>query len=108
MPLAFRPRQTQLLESAHFVIQNLSSQGALALTGGTTVYVDPTALGYGWFEDSRRSIRRPFPNTYGYEVQAAASSPASDRMDLMTVVTHELGHVLRPVRLCARRASPTT
>ena len=30
------PTQTQLLESAHFVIQNLTGQGALALTAGTT------------------------------------------------------------------------
>ena len=59
------------------MITNLESEGALALTGSNTVQIDSTADGYGWFVDP-----------------AVADSPAAGQMDLLTVVTHELGHIL--------------
>jgi hypothetical protein len=71
------PAQAAVLESAQFVITNLEGQGALALTGGNTIQIDATADGHGWFAD---------PNL--------ADQPTAGKMDLLTVVTHELGHIL--------------
>jgi hypothetical protein len=54
---------------------------------GNTIYVDVTAAGYGWYVDPT-----PFDDSeFGL---AAVDSPAAGRMDLLTVVMHELGHVL--------------
>ena len=71
------PAQVAALRSTQFVITNLESEGALALTGSNTVQIDSTADGYGWFVDP-----------------TVADQPAAGRMDLLTVVTHELGHIL--------------
>jgi uncharacterized repeat protein (TIGR01451 family) len=45
----------------------------LGFTAGGEVWIDPTAAGWGW---------------------STSPSPIPGRMDLVTVVTHELGHVL--------------
>jgi hypothetical protein len=71
------PAQLATLHTTQFVITNLKSEGALALTGSNTVQIDSTADGYGWFVDP-----------------TLADQPAAKRIDLLTVVTHELGHIL--------------
>jgi hypothetical protein len=71
------PAQAATLESAQFVITDLKGQGALALTGGNTIQIDSTADGYGWSIDP-----------------SLADQPTAGKMDLLTVVTHELGHIL--------------
>jgi hypothetical protein len=48
----------------------------LGLAAPGAIYLDPTAEGYGWFTDV-----------------AATATPPADRIDLLTVVTHELGHL---------------
>src|SRR5262249_32495505 len=47
---------------------------------------DSNAAGHGWFIDPTPATDEEFP--------ATAGSPASGRMDLLTVVAHELGHQL--------------
>jgi hypothetical protein len=69
--------QVSALKSATFTITDTRSQGALALTTGTSIKIDPTADGYGWSVDG-----------------SLFDSPAAGRMDLLTTVMHELGHVL--------------
>jgi hypothetical protein len=54
---------------------------------GNTIYVDVTAAGYGWFVD-------PTPADDSEFGLGAADGTAAGRMDLLTVVMHELGHVL--------------
>ncbi len=89
------PAQVAALQSTHFVITNLESQGALALTGSNTVQIDSTADGYGWFVDSSVIDPTAFGiTTTAYSVHAGVDSPAYNHMDLLTVVTHELGHIL--------------
>src|SRR5262249_4705959 len=51
--------------------------GWVGLAGGTRVWMERCGGGYGWFIDP-----------------AAGAGPAAGRMDLLTVVAHELGHVL--------------
>jgi hypothetical protein len=62
---------------------------------GNTVWIDQKAAGHGWFLDagpgSDRAFFRPTPKG---ELHAPAGSPAFGKMDLLTVVVHEMGHVL--------------
>ena len=52
-----------------------------------TVEISPNAAGYGWFVDSDPLDDPAFTNGI-----AQAGSAATNRMDLLTVVLHELGH----------------
>jgi hypothetical protein len=54
---------------------------------GNTISVDVTGAGYGWFID-------PTPADDSEFGPSAAASPAAGRTDLLTVVMHELGHVI--------------
>jgi hypothetical protein len=67
----------------------------LGLAAGNVVTIDADAAGHGWFVDVSPADSSEFRirldrNVFG----AARSSEAFGRMDLLTVVTHELGHVL--------------
>jgi hypothetical protein len=67
----------------------------LGLATGNVVTIDADAAGHGWFVDVSPADSAEFRirldrNVFG----AARSSEAFGRMDLLTVVTHELGHVL--------------
>ena len=61
------------LDGVTFAIAELDGQ-RLGRTLGTTVFIDSDAAGYGWSVD--------------------AAPPAADRIDLLTALAHELGHVL--------------
>jgi hypothetical protein len=64
--------QIARLRQAQFVIASLPA-GMLGDTVGNVIYIDPTAQGYGWSLGAR---------------------PLANRVDLLTVVGHELGHIL--------------
>jgi hypothetical protein len=67
----------------------------LGLTSQNTIWIAPNAAGYGWYIDASPSSYAAFTQVTGTnEVQAAPGSPAYGHVDLLTVVTHELGHVL--------------
>ena len=64
----------------------------LAVTAGNTILVDDNAAGYGWYVGTTDEA---FVATGAEGVLAAlADSGAADRMDLLTVVMHEMGHLL--------------
>ena len=68
---------------------------ALAQTVGNVVVIDDNAGGHGWFVDPTPASDGEFTiKASATELRAQASSPALQRMDLLTVVMHELGHVL--------------
>jgi hypothetical protein len=50
------------------------------------IWIDQTAAGYGWYLDPNSAGDSAFPATPG--------SPAYGKVDLLTVVEHELGHEL--------------
>jgi hypothetical protein len=78
----------------HFHVAALPDS-LLGLTRQTTIWIDPNAQGYGWYIDASASSNAAFTQVTGTnEVQAAPGSPAFGHVDLLTVVTHELGHVL--------------
>ena len=79
------------MEQANFVVTDLPSS-YLGLTQNMTVSLDRDAAGYGWFIDSTPGQDDEFAATA--QGPATAIDPrAVDRMDLLTVVAHELGHV---------------
>jgi hypothetical protein len=81
------------LTSTHFIISNLSS-GTLGMTDGNTIYLDASAAGYGWFVDSTPLTNEEFtPSADGKELTAITAA-AVDKIDLLTVVEHELVHIL--------------
>src|SRR5207244_11830459 len=58
----------------------------LGLASGHTIWLDANAAGWGWFVDStpRNDSEFTTPGNQGEQ----------ERMDLLTVVMHEMGHVL--------------
>ncbi len=60
------------------------ADGYLGLARPDRIYIDINGAGYGWFVD-------PTPGT---DEEFSGSSVASKRMDLLTTVMHEMGHVL--------------
>jgi hypothetical protein len=59
------------------------------------VQIDVNAGGFGWFVDPTPGDNSEFAQAVTpADLRASASSPAFGRMDLLTVVLHELGHVL--------------
>jgi Ca2+-binding RTX toxin-like protein len=62
---------------------------------GNTVLIDIDAAGFGWFVDETPFDDAEFGVEYGdRELLGTQSSDAFSHMDLLTVVMHELGHVL--------------
>jgi hypothetical protein len=61
----------------------------LAFPASDRVLLDATAAGHGWFVDSTPLQDEEF----AADGSALVGGPASGRMDLLTVVLHELGHV---------------
>ncbi len=80
------------LSSTEIVIADLPD-ATLGLAVGNRVYLDIDAAGYGWFVDLTPQDDEEYERiaTQGL---VANTGPAADRFDLLTVLSHELGHVL--------------
>ena len=74
--------QQSLLEDVQVVIADLPG-AVLGQTVAATVLIDVNAAGNGWYTD-----------VFNPESQIQDSESEASRMDLLTVVAHELGHVL--------------
>lgn len=82
------------LSHARFEVRDLAA-GVLGQVGGATVHVDRDAAGWGWFADTTAGSDAAFAaGAVRGERRAGANSLAYSRMDLLTVVMHELGHLL--------------
>jgi hypothetical protein len=62
--------------------------------GSSTIMIDSTAAGHGWFIDATPSFDEEFRLTRNRTLVAKSASAAADRVDLLTVLIHELGHAL--------------
>ena len=63
----------------------------------TQITIDTNADGNGWFVDSTPSDNSEFPhaqNAAGTDLLTDPTNAAAGHMDLLTAVSHELGHVL--------------
>jgi hypothetical protein len=76
-----------------FVLADLPG-AQVGFAAADVIYLDPTAAGFGWFVDQTPSRDEEFTRI-GIDGQLAAiGSQPMDRIDLLTVVEHELGHVV--------------
>jgi hypothetical protein len=79
------------LKEIQFQVADLPGLGLGREVAETTVQIDFTAAGFGWFVDPTPMI----DEEYRHEpFTASGPNPAAGRMDLLTVVMHELGHAL--------------
>jgi hypothetical protein len=69
-----------------YAVADLPADELGRMVGGSRIEIDIDAAGYGWFVDAT-----PLDDS---EFGRASPSPAAGRADLLTVVMHELGHVL--------------
>ena len=60
---------------------------------GNTIYLDSDAAGHGWFVDPTPATDAEFTQLGSSGELQAVDPQAVDRIDLLTVVEHELGHV---------------
>ncbi len=74
------------LQSVEVVIRDLPGQ-QLGLAAGNRIFVDVNAAGAGWFVDSTPQDSTEFQS-------GAEGSDVAHRYDLLTVIAHELGHIL--------------
>ncbi len=72
-----------LVNEVEFVVTDLPNN-LLGLAAGHIIWIDQDAAGFGWFVDSTPDADEEF------EPRGAATG----RMDLLTVLAHELGHLL--------------
>ena len=56
------------------------------MASGNTITLDDNAAGWGWFVDATPKNDSEFTK--------AGNQGEKNRMDLLTVVTHEIGHLL--------------
>ena len=83
----------QRLSQVQFVISDLPGS-YLGETEGNRVYIDISAAGNGWFVDPTAGSDEEFALSGSQQQLVAVDPRAVDRIDLLTVVEHELGHVV--------------
>ena len=81
------------LKQSQIVIADLPA-GYLGLTEGNRILISRNAAGFGWFIDPTPAIDEEFARLGTGNELRAIDPRAVDRIDLLTVVEHELGHVL--------------
>ena len=83
---------------SHVALQIVDLPGSLLgrEVGGTLIQIDIDAAGYGWFVDTTPWDDVEFaPAVPGnHDLASRLGNPAQDRVDLLTVILHELGHLL--------------
>jgi hypothetical protein len=89
---AARGADPTVLAALTFEITDLEWTG-LAETVGTTISLDATAAGWGWYVDPTPGTHDGFVRRGGVLV-ASAGSAAAGRLDLWSVLLHEIGHAL--------------
>jgi hypothetical protein len=82
------------LESATYEVGQLSGP-TLGYTYARlhTVVIDANAAGYGWFVDPTPLSDEEFARNGTGALAATPGGPAAGRMDLLTVMLHEMGHL---------------
>jgi hypothetical protein len=88
------PAQVRALRTATYQIGALPS-AEVGSTTGSVVTLSPDAASAGWFVDPMPADNLEFTQPVApTEFDATPGSPAFGKVDLLTVVEHEMGHVL--------------
>ena len=83
--------------------------GALGQATGSTITLDTNAAGNGWFIDSTPADNSEFLPTSDANIwQARAGSEAAGKIDMLSVLLHEYGHVLGIEHSADQHASMAT
>lgn len=82
-----------LLDQAVFNIGTLAPRLA-AMTLGNEITLSSDGAGWGWFVDSSPAAQEEFLSSAGSAFEAKPNDAAEGKLDLLTVMVHELGHVL--------------
>ena len=85
-------RELPQLDTVTFVVADLPGL-RLGQVAGNTVWIDPQAAGHGWFVDATPGEDEEWVNSADGLV-AGEGSGAENRIDLLSVIAHELRHVL--------------
>jgi hypothetical protein len=85
--------QLSRLNDITVLITDLPSR-VLGETQGITIYIDDTASGHGWFVDETPEENSEFHQNDATHFDAEDGSDAEGHIDLLTVLLHEIGHVL--------------
>lgn len=89
--------QIALLNVTTFSVADLSGQTVGQESAPAHITIDTDADGHGWFIDTTPSDNLEFThalNSAGTDLLTDPSNAAAGHLDLLTTVTHELGHVL--------------
>jgi hypothetical protein len=95
------PALVSQLPTARFGVADLGGDYlGLAYPGGHQILLSPNAAGWGWYVDPDPRTDSAFTAaTPGGPLAAVPGGPAAGKMDLLTVVLHEMGHLAgRPDR----------
>ena len=84
------PDQLAAMRAVEVTVSDMMGLYVGASSAGQ-VHIDSDAAGYGWFVDSTPDGDSEFDGS-GSRLIAAPGGPADHRIDLLTVVMHELGH----------------
>ncbi|HEX4999117.1 MAG TPA: matrixin family metalloprotease, partial [Terriglobia bacterium] len=90
--LGLSDEQVEAARQVHIEIDDLPGW-TLAETTESGIRIDVDAVGLGWYVDQTPGDDSEFVASGG-ESKAAEGSEAEQRVDLLTVVAHELGHFL--------------
>lgn len=79
------------LAQVQFIVTDLPGD-CLGKAEENRIYIDANAAGNGWVIDSTPALDEEFAASAGRQLQAV-DARAVDRIDLLSVVEHELGHI---------------
>lgn len=92
--LGLTAAQRQLLQQVSFIVSNLGGRTlGSTVPRSKVVSMDDNAAGYGWFVDRTPGRDEEFATVAG-SLAARRGTAAYGRIDLLTAVMHELGHIL--------------
>jgi hypothetical protein len=89
------PALVAQLSAAHFAVAGLGGDYlGLAFPSQNQVLISPNAAGWGWYVDPDPRTDSAFTAASpGGPLTAVPGGPAAGRMDLLTTVFHEMGHL---------------
>jgi FG-GAP-like repeat/Matrixin len=88
------PGELDRLRGVQWSVADLNGD-YLGLSTRNTIALDVTAAGFGWFVDPTPNGDEEYEHLLAEDsLRAAPRTRADDEMDLLTVVLHELGHIL--------------
>ena len=85
--------QHRLLQNARIHIVDLPG-AAIGRAIGSTILLDVDAAGNGWFVDPTPDLDEEYMATGSIQQLVATSEVAAQRIDLVTTLLHEYGHIL--------------